>query len=190
MFYCGLRLAVCNEGCVDRPKHSMSEKHRAPNALQAALQKWRIHLARKRNFSLSTFSVYYLLQNTEGQRSTPPSLQCPQPITDQFTLNHNPMTTGKTHSANLGFEAKLWLAADKLRNNMDAAEYKHVVLGLILKYISDTFRRDLHPDLRADYVLSNPPFNDSDWFRKDDDVRWQFGVLPKDKTLTATNLLN
>ncbi|MBL8425212.1 MAG: N-6 DNA methylase [Candidatus Accumulibacter phosphatis] len=225
-------------------------------------------------------------------------------------------------SANLGFEAKLWLAADKLRNNMDAAEYKHVVLGLIfLKYISDTFdehharlvagsvaksgdyegakpedkdeylaanvfwvpvdarwaqiqsraklpsigkdvddamvalerdnarlkgalnknygradldkhrlgelidligsiqlgdisiygqesnpttrrlaimnlalrgieadfgvenadtfRRDLHPDLRADYVLANPPFNDSDWFRKDDDVRWQFGVPPK-----------
>lgn len=43
-------------------------------------------------------------------------------------------------TANLGFETKLWLAADKLRNNMDAAEYKHVVLGLIfLKYISDTF---------------------------------------------------
>lgn len=41
---------------------------------------------------------------------------------------------------NLGFEQKLWLAADKLRNNMDAAEYKHVVLGLIfLKYISDAF---------------------------------------------------
>jgi type I restriction enzyme M protein len=40
-----------------------------------------------------------------------------------------------------GFEAKLWQAADKLRNNMDAAEYKHVVLGLIfLKYISDTSR--------------------------------------------------
>ena len=41
---------------------------------------------------------------------------------------------------------------------------------------ADTFRRCLHPDLRADYVLANPPFNDSDWFRKDDDVRWQFGV--------------
>jgi hypothetical protein len=42
-------------------------------------------------------------------------------------------------TAHLGFEAKLWLAADKLRNNMDAAEYKHVVLGLIfLKYISDS----------------------------------------------------
>jgi type I restriction enzyme M protein len=44
---------------------------------------------------------------------------------------------------------------------------------------ADTFRRDLHPDLRADYVLANPPFNDSDWFRKDDDVRWKFGVPPK-----------
>ena len=43
-------------------------------------------------------------------------------------------------TANLGLEAKLWLAADKLRSNMDAAEYKHVVLGLIfLKYISDAF---------------------------------------------------
>lgn len=43
-------------------------------------------------------------------------------------------------SANLGFEAELWAAADALRNNMDAAEYKHVVLGLIfLKYISDAF---------------------------------------------------
>ena len=45
-----------------------------------------------------------------------------------------------TTTANIGFEAKLWLTADKLRNNMDAAEYKHVVLGpIFLKYISDTF---------------------------------------------------
>jgi len=45
-----------------------------------------------------------------------------------------------SNGATLGFEAKLWQAADKLRNNMDAAEYKHVVLGLIfLKYISDAF---------------------------------------------------
>jgi type I restriction enzyme M protein len=44
------------------------------------------------------------------------------------------------NGATLGFEAKLWQAADKLRNNLDAAEYKHVVLGLIfLKYISDAF---------------------------------------------------
>ncbi len=44
------------------------------------------------------------------------------------------------NGGDLGFEATLWQAADKLRNNMDAAEYKHVVLGLIfLKYISDAF---------------------------------------------------
>ena len=43
-------------------------------------------------------------------------------------------------AANLGFEASLWAAAEALRNNMDAAEYKQVVLGLVfLKYISDAF---------------------------------------------------
>ena len=47
------------------------------------------------------------------------------------------MATGTT---TVGFEQKLWDAADKLRTNMDAAEYKHVVLGLIfLKYVSDSF---------------------------------------------------
>ena len=41
-----------------------------------------------------------------------------------------------------GLEASLWEAADRLRSNMDAAEYKHVVLGLIfLKYVSDVFAR-------------------------------------------------
>lgn len=41
-------------------------------------------------------------------------------------------------------EKKLWAAADALRNNMDSAEYKHVVLGLIfLKYISDAFEERL-----------------------------------------------
>jgi len=187
-------------------------------------------------------------------------------------------------TANLGFEAKLWQAADKLRNNMDAAEYKHVVLGLIFpkdilgrvfeyfltqfasaegknggqfytpscvvrtlvemlapykgriydpccgsggmfvqseKFVeshggrlgdisiygqesnpttrrlavmnlalrgieadfgpehADTFRRDLHADLKADYVIANPPFNDSDWHRNDEDVRWKYGTPPK-----------
>jgi type I restriction enzyme M protein len=47
---------------------------------------------------------------------------------------------GKNNEIEEGLETKLWKAADKLRNNMDAAEYKHVVLGLIfLKYISDAF---------------------------------------------------
>src|SRR3954451_8259637 len=44
------------------------------------------------------------------------------------------------NGANLGFEEKLWQAADKMRGHMDAAEYKHVALGLVfLKYISDAF---------------------------------------------------
>ena len=48
------------------------------------------------------------------------------------------MANGTT---NLGFEEQLWQAADKLRSNMDASEYKHVVLGLIfLKYVSDSFK--------------------------------------------------
>ena len=49
----------------------------------------------------------------------------------------------------LELEKTLWAAADKLRNNMDAAEYKHVVLGLIfLKYISDAFD-ELYSKLKA-----------------------------------------
>jgi type I restriction enzyme M protein len=53
-----------------------------------------------------------------------------------------------SNGGDLGFERTLWQAADKLRNNMDAAEYKHVVLGLIfLKYISDAFE-----DRRAQLV--------------------------------------
>jgi type I restriction enzyme M protein len=54
-----------------------------------------------------------------------------------------------TQGANLGFEKELWQAADALRSNMDAAEYKHVVLGLIfLKYISDAFEEQ-HAKLEA-----------------------------------------
>jgi type I restriction enzyme M protein len=62
----------------------------------------------------------------------------------------------------LSFEDKLWKAADKLRGHLDAAEYKHVVLGLIfLKYISDVFearyqqlqKEDLaDPEDRDEYV--------------------------------------
>jgi len=49
-------------------------------------------------------------------------------------------TTKQSTSAPLGHEAELWKMADTLRGSMDAAEYKHVVLGLIfLKYISDAF---------------------------------------------------
>lgn len=68
--------------------------------------------------------------------------------------------TQKTgNGANLGFEATLWAAADTLRGHMDAAEYKHVVLGLIfLKYISDAFE-DRHTTLETELADSK-----SDWY--------------------------
>ena len=56
----------------------------------------------------------------------------------------------KSNGANVGFEETLWSAADKMRNNMDPAEYKHVVLGLIfLKYISDSFE-EVYKAIKAD----------------------------------------
>src|SRR5512138_610852 len=67
-------------------------------------------------------------------------------------------------TANLGFEAKLWQAADALRNNMDAAEYKHVVLGLIfLKYISDAFEAT-HAELASQKSKGADP-EDPDEYR-------------------------
>ena len=72
--------------------------------------------------------------------------------------------SGKETGANLGFEAKLWQAADALRNNMDAAEYKHVVLGLIfLKYISDAFEAK-HDELVAQKAHGADP-EDPDEYR-------------------------
>ena len=63
----------------------------------------------------------------------------------------------------LDFKETLWKAADKLRNQMDAAEYKHIVLGLIfLKYISDTF--DIQKD-KIKKMVSNPK---SDFFISED----------------------
>ncbi|MFA5785913.1 MAG: class I SAM-dependent DNA methyltransferase [Actinomycetota bacterium] len=63
----------------------------------------------------------------------------------------------KSNGANLGFETTLWAAADKLRGHMDAAEYKHIVLGLIfLKYISDAFE-DRHRQLLAEVAEGADP---------------------------------
>jgi type I restriction enzyme M protein len=73
-------------------------------------------------------------------------------------------------SANLGFEDRLWAAADALRNNMDAAEYKHVVLGLIfLKYVSDAFE-ELHAKLVAECAEGADP-EDPDEYRAQD-ILW------------------
>jgi type I restriction enzyme M protein len=78
-----------------------------------------------------------------------------------------------------GLAAKLWAAADALRNNMDAAEYKHVALGLIfLKYISDAFEAK-HAELDAQRSEGADP-EDPDEYRAGNifwvprEARWSF----------------
>ena len=75
---------------------------------------------------------------------------------------------GSAGGADLGFEEKLWKAADALRGSMDAAEYKHIVLGLMfLKYISDSFKEEqikLSKDKEAD-------LEDKDYYIRDN-VFW------------------
>jgi type I restriction enzyme M protein len=82
-----------------------------------------------------------------------------------------------TSSGPIGFEAHLWKAADALRNNMDAAEYKHVVLGLLfLKYISDAFEAK-HAALEAEREQGADP-EDPDQYRAENifwvpkEARW------------------
>jgi len=100
-----------------------------------------------------------------------------EPAVPESTLRSGNGSTAGSSSAMLGFEAKLWQAADKLRNNMDAAEYKHVVLGLIfLKYISDAFE-EKYAALAVDKKSGADP-EDPDEYRADNifwvpkDARW------------------
>jgi len=92
------------------------------------------------------------------------------------------LISGETNVAeNNELERTLWAAADKLRSNMDAAEYKHVVLGLIfLKYISDAFN-DLYQKLRegkGEYEGADPEDPDeylaSNIFFVPEKARWQY----------------
>ena len=82
-------------------------------------------------------------------------------------------------------EATLWKAADKLRKNIDAAEYKHVVLGLIfLKYISDAFE-ELYARLKAEEEMGADPedrdeYNAENVFFVPQEARWSF-LLSKAK---------
>lgn len=76
-------------------------------------------------------------------------------------------------------EKQLWKSADKLRKNIDAAEYKHVVLGLIfLKYISDAFE-ELYARLKAEETTGADP-EDKDEYRAENvffvpqEARWPF----------------
>jgi type I restriction enzyme M protein len=88
-------------------------------------------------------------------------------------------TNAKSNGANLGFERTMWQAADKMRKNMDAAEYKHVVLGLIfLKYISDSFA-ELHMRLVAEIGEGADPEDPDEYRAKNvfwvpQEARWSY----------------
>ncbi|MCS7091574.1 MAG: type I restriction-modification system subunit M [Limisphaera sp.] len=84
-----------------------------------------------------------------------------------------------TNGTTLGYEARLWKMADALRGSMDAAEYKHVVLGLIfLKYISDAFE-DYRARLEAERAHGADP-EDPDEYRAQNifwvppEARWPY----------------
>src|SRR3989344_5718989 len=86
----------------------------------------------------------------------------------------------KQSSANLGFEEKLWAVADKMRNNMDPSEYKHIVLGLIfLKYISDSFE-DCINTIKNDSEFQEWELHDTDSFTARNvfwvpqEARWEY----------------
>ncbi|MER6389731.1 class I SAM-dependent DNA methyltransferase [Streptomyces sp. NPDC001523] len=55
----------------------------------------------------------------------------------------------------------------------------HGIDGNLATRWGDTFADDKHPDLKADFVMANPPFNIKDWERDENDSRWKYGVPPK-----------
>src|SRR6266478_3771708 len=68
----------------------------------------------------------------------------------------SPETKRNGNGANLGFEAQMFLAADKLRKNLEPSDYKHVALGLIfLKHISNAFEAK-HSDLLVEDPAARP----------------------------------
>ncbi len=77
-------------------------------------------------------------------------------------------------TATIGFEEQIWAAADILRGNMDAAEYKHVVLGLIfLKYISDKFdERYRELEAEDDDVEDKDAYTEKNIFFVPPSARW------------------
>jgi len=54
----------------------------------------------------------------------------------------------------------------------------HGLNGNLASRWGDTFARDQHPEMQADFVMANPPFNIKDWARSEDDPRWRYGVPP------------
>lgn len=54
----------------------------------------------------------------------------------------------------------------------------HGLNGNLASRWGDTFARDQHPDMQADFIMANPPFNIKDWARSESDPRWKYGVPP------------
>ncbi len=85
----------------------------------------------------------------------------------------------KTSGATIGYEAELWDMADALRGSMDAAEYKHVVLGLLfLKYVSDSFEEQ-HKKLEAEREKGADPEDPDEYLAENifwvpQEARWGY----------------
>src|SRR6476646_8602027 len=82
------------------------------------------------------------MRDEQGNQGTimPKGRTKKQPGGDTTTAKATKPQKANGNGANLGFEAQLFLAADKLRKNLEPSDYKHVALGLIfLKYISNAF---------------------------------------------------
>ncbi len=84
---------------------------------------------------------------------------------------------------NKTFEESLWDSANRLRGSIESSEYKLAKINLAVRGISanlgevpaDTFFKDQDPDLKADYIMANPPFNMKKWraaTELTDDSRW------------------
>lgn len=98
-----------------------------------------------------------------------------------FFMTRTKTNKKNSNGGNLGFEEKLWQAADKMRGHMDSAEYKHVVLGLIfLKYISDAFEERRN---QLQFLAAEPS---SEYYVKEEKER--YGLIEDRDEYTAENI--
>lgn len=82
-------------------------------------------------------------------------------------------------------DTKLWASADKLRNNLDAANYKHVVLGpIFLKYVSDAFE-ERREELRYLFTQDTPLLNGEDKFIEAHAAEKHYNAAEQRKRFTA-----
>ena len=110
------------------------------------------------------------------------------------TARRSVKSRSEDNGATTGYESQLWAMADALRGSMDAAEYKHVVLGLLfLKYVSDAFE-DLHSRLESGEVAYADP-EDPEEYRAEEifwvprEARWSY-LQPRAKESTIGSLID